>query len=460
MEQELTIPVNHDDFIHDLAYNFYATRLASCSSDRSIKIWDWNKQSGSWILKETLFGHDSAVIRLSWAHPEFGQVLASCSLDRSVKIWMELDSAKTGNRTWDNAVHSLPHSSAVHSIAFAPEYKNLTLAAGCSDGKVRFYSPADAIGLTNWEVDNLIDFVPERATDSDGPLCLSWCKSRFTAPHMIVVGGSKGNKIRIYNVLPNNCLELLELDQYEDAVLDIDWAPSMGRSYHLIATACSDGHIRIYKFWSDPPTSTKGALADSLFVRDGDQQEYTDGKNIAAGGAAATKTNGSARYGHSIDDDGAADSDEGDGDADAENDNDDDDDDDGDDDDEDDGDDEDGDKDSDDSDNDVDTDDAYSDNRSGGGSSDGAHARTRRSQKSRMPKTTHDALKSFKPHAELVSDLVVEPLMPVRRVRWNGTGTLLASSSDDGVTRLWKMTVNGTWREVAAVTAEKSPAVM
>lgn len=28
-------------------------------------------------------------MKLAWAHPEFGQLLASCSFDRSVKIWEE-----------------------------------------------------------------------------------------------------------------------------------------------------------------------------------------------------------------------------------------------------------------------------------------------------------------------------------------------------------------------------------
>ena len=64
------------------------------------------------------------------------------------------------------------------------------------------------------------------------------------------------------------------------------------------------------------------------------------------------------------------------------------------------------------------------------------------------------------PRSELVADLVVEPYVPIRRVRWNSTGTLLASSGDDGVARMWRMTVNGTWREIAAITAEKSSTEM
>ena len=30
----------HDDLVHDLAYDFYGRRLATCSSDQRIKVWD------------------------------------------------------------------------------------------------------------------------------------------------------------------------------------------------------------------------------------------------------------------------------------------------------------------------------------------------------------------------------------------------------------------------------------
>ncbi|KAJ1743016.1 hypothetical protein LPJ68_001415, partial [Coemansia sp. RSA 1086] len=60
------------------------------------------------------------------------------------------------------------------------------------------------------------------------------------------------------------------------------------------------------------------------------------------------------------------------------------------------------------------------------------------------------------PRSELVSDISVQPSVPIRRIRWNSTGTLLVSSSDDGVVRMWRMTPSGTWREMAAVSAESA----
>ncbi|KAJ2221381.1 epoxide hydrolase, soluble (sEH), partial [Coemansia sp. RSA 1722] len=426
MEQELSIPVNHDDFIHDVAYNFYGTRLATCGSDRCIKIWDWNKQTSLWILNESMSGHESSVVKLSWAHPEFGQVLASCSLDRSVRIWMEQESnLKNSTMRWRSVSTLNDSSCAVHSIAFAPEFRNLSLAAASSDGKVRFYSPVEPITLSNWTVSGHIDFIPGGASDSDGPLCLSWCKSRFTSPHMIAIGGSKGNRVKIFQLDTLQYSELHELDSYDAFVLDIDWAPSMGRSYHLIATACSDGHVRIYKFWSEPALA-RAAVADSLFIREGDGSD-ADEPEQAGGGSGENEDD-------DFDDDdfhdGSEDDDDGEG--------------------------------SDDDETDEANTDSDSDDSDGSTSDSGDDApgdemgRTRGNGRRARTRESGDASKASVPRSELVADLVVDPHTPMRRVRWNSTGTLLVSSSDDGVARMWKMSVNGTWREIAAISAEKS----
>jgi nucleoporin SEH1 len=37
------------------------------------------------------------------------------------------------------------------------------------------------------------------------------------------------------------------LGSHADTVHDVSWAPSIGRSYQLVATACRDQHVRIFK---------------------------------------------------------------------------------------------------------------------------------------------------------------------------------------------------------------------
>ncbi|KAJ1866761.1 epoxide hydrolase, soluble (sEH) [Coemansia sp. RSA 989] len=429
MDQDQSIPVNHDDFIHDIAYNFYGTRLATCGSDRCIKIWDWNRQTGLWILNESISAHDSSVVRLSWAHPEFGQVLASCSLDCTVRIWVEQETnLKNSGTRWRGLTPLTDSKAAVHSIAFAPEYTSLSIATASSDGKVRLYSPTDSVRLENWTVNCFIDFVPGGATDADGPLSVSWCKSRFSSPHMLVVGGSRHKNVKIFQLLNNAFVELAELAQYDSHVLDVDWAPTMGRSYHLIATACADGHIRIYKFWSDPELAGT-RLTGSLFVRDGDDDDDGDEE-------ARDQPRDDASDDDSISDDSISDDDDDD--------------------------------DSDDSDASV--------SGGGGGGGDEGDAESEGSdaaatgsvfggtagQKRRTRATAAAAAAAAAaataagPRSELVSDISVQPSVPIRRIRWNSTGTLLVSSSDDGVVRMWRMTPSGTWREMAAVSAESA----
>ncbi|KAJ2656673.1 epoxide hydrolase, soluble (sEH) [Coemansia sp. RSA 1199] len=424
MDQDQSIPVNHDDFIHDIAYNFYGSRLATCGSDRCIKIWDWNRQTGLWILNESIGAHDSSIVRLSWAHPEFGQVLASCSLDCTVRIWVEQETnMKNSSMRWRGLMPLGDSKAAVHSIAFAPEYSSLSIATGSSDGKVRLYSPTDPVRLSNWTVNCMIDFVPGGATDADGPLCVSWCKSRFSSPHMLVVGGSKHKNVKIYQLLSNVFVELLELAQYDSHVLDIDWAPTMGRSYHLIATACADGHIRIYKFWSDPSLA-KTHLSDSLFVYDGDSDDNKDDANMKALDTSRHPDDASASSDEASDD--TDDSEDSADDEDSE--------------------------DSISADDDDDNDGTDSDpDRSSSASGGGLYA-------SDPDRRGRQRGRSSAPRSELASDIAVQPSVPIRRIRWNSSGTLLVSSSDDGVVRMWRMTASGTWREVAAVNAEKDAA--
>lgn len=74
--------------IHDVSYDFYGKRLATCSSDQKVKVWDLDEES-HWKKTAEWKAHKGSVWKVEWAHPEFGQVIASCSVDRSICIWEE-----------------------------------------------------------------------------------------------------------------------------------------------------------------------------------------------------------------------------------------------------------------------------------------------------------------------------------------------------------------------------------
>lgn len=77
----------HNELIHDAVLDYYGKRLATCSSDKTIKIFEVEGETHK--LVDTLTGHEGPVWRVDWAHPKFGTILASCSYDGKVLIWKE-----------------------------------------------------------------------------------------------------------------------------------------------------------------------------------------------------------------------------------------------------------------------------------------------------------------------------------------------------------------------------------
>lgn len=53
------------------------------------QVWDQDKH-GKWQLTASWKAHSGSVWKVTWAHPEFGQVLATCSFDRTAAVWEEI----------------------------------------------------------------------------------------------------------------------------------------------------------------------------------------------------------------------------------------------------------------------------------------------------------------------------------------------------------------------------------
>lgn len=92
---------------HDAQLDYYGKRLATCSSDRTVKVFDVvdgeAQRTGGHTLKGCVFiaslsdatrlrrgdRHTGPVWQVAWAHPKYGHILASCSYDGKVIIWKE-----------------------------------------------------------------------------------------------------------------------------------------------------------------------------------------------------------------------------------------------------------------------------------------------------------------------------------------------------------------------------------
>jgi len=125
------IGTNHEDLIHDVQLDYYGKQLATCSSDRTIKIYDII-DGGERKHVADLKGHDGPVWQIAWAHPMYGNILASCSYDRQVMVWKE-----HSPHNWAQVYIFREHEGSVNSISWAPKEFGLCLACASSDETIR-----------------------------------------------------------------------------------------------------------------------------------------------------------------------------------------------------------------------------------------------------------------------------------------------------------------------------------
>lgn len=193
-----SLGLGHDDFVHDVQFDFYGNQLATCSSDQKIKVWHKiypeNQTTFRWECKQTLAGgdgHTGAVWRVAWADPEFGDnaILASCGYDKNVIIWSETEAntkanrqQESGNKQWHKKHHNIEKDS-VYDIKFAPKHLGLALAVAIANGSIKIYKCADPNNLTTFFND-----VTEIIVVSSGECtCLDW-NPAFDEPMSLVVG--------------------------------------------------------------------------------------------------------------------------------------------------------------------------------------------------------------------------------------------------------------------------------
>lgn len=74
----------HKDSVRTVAWNITGTRLASGSSDKTIRVWNPEKPAARYSIE--LKGHSQPVDQLCW-DPTNPDQLASASLDKTVRFW-------------------------------------------------------------------------------------------------------------------------------------------------------------------------------------------------------------------------------------------------------------------------------------------------------------------------------------------------------------------------------------
>jgi len=240
--QGVTVDTQHEDMIHDAQFDYYGKRLATCSSDKSIRILEVGEVN---TPLADLRGHEGAVWQVAWAHPKFGSILASCSYDRKVCVWKE-----TSTNAWSTIYQYTGHELSVNSIAWAPQEYGLILACASSDGSISILTfkennTWDAVKFTAHQIGvNAVSWAPAVAPSS---LVATNTPTNTSVPRRIVSGGcDNAVKIWAYNEIDNSWKEQLKLEEHKDWVRDVAWAPNIGLPSSIIASCSQDNTVIIW----------------------------------------------------------------------------------------------------------------------------------------------------------------------------------------------------------------------
>ncbi|KAK8870022.1 hypothetical protein IAR55_000592 [Kwoniella newhampshirensis] len=269
MLQTNLLAPGHADLVTHIVYDFYGERLATCSADQKIKIFRKTPQ-GTWDHETEWKAHDAPILHLSFAHPIHGSLLASSSHDRSVRIWEEPSGRERDGRWVERGVLTGAKGS-VRSVQFGPPDPayGLRVASISTDSYLRIYTSLDP-SLNDWSLVHSIhvpslplpgnsDEIPPPAESAastselaSGGWGLSWCKEKWWGSVLATFSGTSPTlKLVVLDPQPTSLIHLTPSGNGAAPLTSVAWAPSCGRSYHLLATGSRDGTVRIWRV--EPP---------------------------------------------------------------------------------------------------------------------------------------------------------------------------------------------------------------
>mmetsp|Transcript_76707 Transcript_76707/g.89128 ORF Transcript_76707/g.89128 Transcript_76707/m.89128 type:complete len:428 (+) Transcript_76707:33-1316(+) len=216
---------SHKEPVKEITLCFTDLKFASCSEDKTLKIWDIETRKA----EKTLHGHVSDVITCDW-HPYKG-LIASGSKDASIKFWdPNCENTEKGLFTIYN------HNKAVTNVRF--NRNGNWLLSSSRDHRIKLYDIRMLKELQSFRGES---------TEVGEVEVIAW---HPVHERLFVSGDSDGN-LAYWLAFESSMLYLQQDAHKKTKVIDISWNP-IG---NVLATC---GHDKTVKFWGRPNGTSLG----------------------------------------------------------------------------------------------------------------------------------------------------------------------------------------------------------
>ncbi|KAI0387450.1 WD domain-containing protein [Hypomontagnella monticulosa] len=281
----------HKDLVQAIAFNAYGDRCATGSVEGKIRVFN-RHQDGIWRLCDNWKAHAGEILELQWLPPTiYPNLLASLGIEGRFKLWAEDPSAAPGrrfsSRDGNGKTVSELRSSRSPYRSFSVKHDELTrciyVALLSADGHLTVYEGEEPQPLIDYGT--LDDFQalakPNRGEetcfkvrfDPNPEPCYTALRAGVPTDALsLVVSGLTTVKIfRTRDTVASSFgattkgrefYLAVEITEHNYLIRDVAWAPGNFRGYDMIATACQDGFVRVFRI--DTPFSKDDGKTWSL----------------------------------------------------------------------------------------------------------------------------------------------------------------------------------------------------